>query len=278
MSAKPSTSAVTTLLKKAIDFFDVTVLSKIDLSVEGNKTVYVDPLGNKTQPMPTDMGHNLYYIHSPDDKFRQEICFQSGSPSQGVNGLSNEAVISVVLHRLSKQNETFPSPYNVLAIYMLQGALAALHSRVKDRKEFGIWDTVQVEPSDIKESTVSRALALVNSIGLLANVVFKFDSAYGLQETGKVHKQLDILMEQIPKEADATETNIASAFSFISTVVMGSGIVRSFASIAHQFSQVQKLIMSEDNEGQSTSAAPDASANAESTEEAGKDNPAHHSV
>ena len=141
-------SKVKALLSRAVDYFDVTTLSKIDLITKGDKTIYVDPLGNRTQPIPSDVGHNVYYVHGPKDEFRQEIHFQNGSPAQGVNGLSNEAVISVVLHRLSKQNESFPSPYNVLAIYLLQGALAALHSRVKDRQDFGIYDTDKVEPMD----------------------------------------------------------------------------------------------------------------------------------
>lgn len=280
----PSPASLRALLKKATDFFDVTVLSKMDLSVEGDKVVYVDPLGNRTQPIPTDMGCNLYYIHGPDDKFRQEIYFQNGSPVQGVNGLSNESIISVVLHRLSKNNEAFPSPYNVLGIYLLQGALAALHARVKDRKDFGIHDTVHVDPTDTNDPAVARALSIVNSVGLLANVIFKFDSAYALHEPNKIHGLLDVLINQVPDAVgEVVDVNIATAFSFISTVTMGSGIVRGFASIARQFAQVQKMIIGE-NDGTQTAPAEAGTtpttpaATAGTAEETAKDNPAHYPV
>lgn len=233
-------SKIKVLLSKAVDYFDVTTLSKIDLITKGDKIVYVDPLGNRTQPIPTDVGHNLYYVHGPNGEFRQEIHFQNGSPVQGVNGLSNEAIISVVLHRLSKQNESFPSPYNVLAIYLLQGAMTALHSRVKDRQEFGIYDTENVEPNDKEDAKTSRALAIINSLGILANIIFKYDAAYALNEPKTIHELLDHLLSKV--KVDEEDLNTPSALSFLSSVVCGTGIFRSFASIGSDFIRAQNLI------------------------------------
>lgn len=233
-------SKVKALLSRAVDYFDVTSLSKIDLITKGDKTVYVDPLGNRTQPLPNDIGHNVYYVHGPKDEFRQEIYFQNGSPVQGVNGLSNEAVISVVLHRLSKQNESFPSPYNVLAIYLLQGALAALHSRVKDRQDFGIYDTDKVEPTDKDDAKTSRSLAIINSLGILGNVIFKYDSAYALNTPKEIHELLDHLMSKVNLNDD--DLNITSAFSFLSSVICGTGVFRAFASIGSEFIRAQNII------------------------------------
>lgn len=234
-------SKVKALLSRAVDYFDVTTLSKIDLITKGDKTIYVDPLGNRTQPIPSDVGHNVYYVHGPKDEFRQEIHFQNGSPAQGVNGLSNEAVISVVLHRLSKQNESFPSPYNVLAIYLLQGALAALHSRVKDRQDFGIYDTDKVEPTDKDDAKTSRSLAIINSLGILGNVIFKYDSAYALNTPKEIHGLLDNLLSKVNLD-DVDDLNITSAFSFLSSVICGTGVFRAFASIGSEFIRAQNII------------------------------------
>ena len=152
------------LISKAVSYFDIATGCKVDFTTEGKKSVYRDALGNLVQPLPTELGHNRYDIHGPNDSFRQEIYFQNGSPAQnGVNGLSNEAVIATVLHRISKQNESYPSAYNVLTIYLLEAALAALHARVKDRTEFGIYDTDKVEPAQEDQAMLSKALSIINS-------------------------------------------------------------------------------------------------------------------
>ena len=169
------------LISKAVSYFDISSGCKVDFTTEGKDSVYRDALGNLVQPLPTELGHNRYDIHGPNDSFRQEIYFQNGSPAQnGVNGLSNEAVIATVLHRISKQNESYPSAYNVLTIYLLEAALAALHARVKDRTEFGIYDTDKVEPEQEDQALLSKALSIINSLGILGDLLIKFDSAYAL--------------------------------------------------------------------------------------------------
>lgn len=228
-----------TLISKAVAFFDITLGSKVDFTTEGNKTVYRDPLKSLIKPVPTEMGYNHYDIVGPNNEFRQEIHFQNGSPLQGgVNGVSNEAIIAVILHRLTKQNESYPSPYNVLAIYLLQGALTALHNRVKDREEFGISGLKQVEPDSADDATIAKALAIVNSLGIIGDLIIKFDSAYGLATKNRIQQYVEDLSKiSVPEAKDIT---LVSGFSLATAAVMGSGIFRSFATIGSEMLKVMK--------------------------------------
>ncbi len=237
MSTKTHKTTAAALISKAISYFDIVSNSKVDFTVTGGKTAYVDPLGSSVQPLPTELGNNRYDIHAKDKGFRQEIYFQNGSPANGINGISNEALVSVVLHRLNCQNESFPSPYNVLAINLLQGVLSALHSRVKDRQHFGIYDTQTVEPEAADDATIAKALAVVNSLGILGDIIIKFDMAYALATPGRVVEFVETLAKRTGE--DAAEMNITTAFSLSSAAVMGSGIFRGFAKVG---SEMIKLI------------------------------------
>lgn len=227
------------LIKSAIDFFDGQVLSKVDLTTKDDQTVYVDPLGSSTVPKPNDNGHNRYDVVGKGETFRQEIYFQDGSPSaKGINGLSNEAAISVVLHRLVRQNESYPSPYNTLAIMLLQGAMSALHMRVEDRKSFGIYDTDKVDPEGEEDAVISKALAITNSVGILSNIIFRFDSAYSLAHDGRLIAYLQKLSEYTSEDKD--DLNVVSALSLLSTAIMGSGIFGAFAVLTREVTQARK--------------------------------------
>lgn len=247
-------AAAKSLISKAIAFFDVVVNSKVDLTTEGDKTIYRDPLNNLVQPRPTEIGHNHYDIHGAGEAFRQEIHFQNGSPTQGLNGISNEALVAVLIHRLTRQNETFPSPYNVLAIQLLQGAISALHSRVKDRVDFGIFDSQQVEPSSEEEATLAKALAIVNSLGILGDIIVKFDAAYSLATPGRIQEYVEFLAGC--GEAKENELSIVSAFSLSSIAVMGSGIFRGIATIGSEMLKAIKGEMDDQNHSTNDTAGP----------------------
>lgn len=234
--------AAKSLISKAIAFFDVVVNSKVDLTTEGDKTVYRDPLGNLVQPKPTEIGHNEYHIHGKDEAFRQEIHFQNGSPAQGLNGISNEALLATLIHRLTRQNEAFPSAYNVLAIQLLQGAISALHSRVKDRADFGITNQPQAEPSNEDDAYVAKVLAIINSLGILGDIIVKFDAAYALATPGRIQEYVEFLAKRSEQSQDLS---IVSAFSLSSIAVMGSGVFRGFVTIG---SEMLKTLKGEDND------------------------------
>lgn len=204
-------------------FFDTRLLARVDLltQCDGEQSVYVDALGVSTIPEPTSAGHNLYKFIPEDKNFVQELHFQSGSPANGVNGISNEAALSAILHRLSKQNETFPSPYNQLAIICIQTAIAGLQLRIKDRKEFGIYDTEQVEPNADEEMEVSKAISILNSLGLIGDLIIKFDRSYGLTVPGAIHKQVERLVNYVNP---GDEVNILTATTMMSTAIQMSGI------------------------------------------------------
>lgn len=245
------------LISKAVSYFDIATGCKVDFTTEGKKSVYRDALGNLVQPLPTELGHNRYDIHGPNDSFRQEIYFQNGSPAQnGVNGLSNEAVIATVLHRISKQNESYPSAYNVLTIYLLEAALAALHARVKDRTEFGIYDTDKVEPAQEDQAMLSKALSIINSLGILGDVIIKFDSAYSLASSGRIAQYVETIAKNT--KTGTEDISLASAFSLSTTAIMGSGIFRGFAAIGSEMLNVMKGV--------------------EDESKATKDNPANHTT
>ena len=245
------------LISKAVSYFDISSGCKVDFTTEGKKSVYRDALGNLVQPLPTELGHNRYDIHGPNDSFRQEIYFQNGSPAQnGVNGLSNEAVIATVLHRISKQNESYPSAYNVLTIYLLEAALAALHARVKDRTEFGIYDTDKVEPAQEDQAMLSKALSIINSLGILGDVIIKFDSAYSLASSGRIAQYVETIAKNT--KTGTEDISLASAFSLSTTAIMGSGIFRGFAAIGSEMLNVMKGV--------------------EDESKATKDNPANHTT
>lgn len=94
------------------------------------------------QSEPRDV--NRYLVFSNDMGSQVgTMLFQDGLPSkEGINGMTNEAAIAVVLDRLESQNVgEFKSQYNDAAIECLKAALVALKQRVKDREARGVSGT-----------------------------------------------------------------------------------------------------------------------------------------
>lgn len=69
-----------------------------------------------------------------------EIQFQNGPiPTVGVNGVTNEVLISIVIDRLeSFQEGKLANRYNSAALHSLHTALASLKQRTIDRMERGV--------------------------------------------------------------------------------------------------------------------------------------------
>ena len=65
--------------------------------------------------------------------------FQAGSVREnGVNGITSEAMIATLIHRITHQNGKFPCTENADAIAHLQFALNALDARTRDRIARGV--------------------------------------------------------------------------------------------------------------------------------------------
>lgn len=84
--------------------------------------------------------HYAVFKDSVDDtNLLGKIDFQDGVvPEVGVNGVTNEALIAILIDRTKKLNAKFPSQYNLDAIAFLNGALRSFNDRTLSRKARGV--------------------------------------------------------------------------------------------------------------------------------------------
>lgn len=62
--------------------------------------------------------------------------FQTGNPKEvGINGYTNESMLTILIHRLKSLDTEVPSLRNKVAITHLESALEALNARTQDRVE-----------------------------------------------------------------------------------------------------------------------------------------------
>lgn len=74
-----------------------------------------------------------------DVKLLAMLNFQNGPvPQVGVTGITNEAVLEVVHHRLCYLNGLFPCDENAVAIAGVKTALDALYARTRNRQARGV--------------------------------------------------------------------------------------------------------------------------------------------
>ena len=100
---------------------------------------------------PGQGGASLKYaICTPHDSFNQELnagmvqhlVFQSGDPKNGINGITNEALLAVVIDRLRGfQSGQFACRENALALTDLESSLMWLQKRTRDRLSRGVEGT-----------------------------------------------------------------------------------------------------------------------------------------
>ena len=65
--------------------------------------------------------------------------FQQGDPAQQVNGVTNEALLAIVIDRMEEYQEgDFKCRANEMALYHLWSALSLLQARTLDRKRRGV--------------------------------------------------------------------------------------------------------------------------------------------
>lgn len=89
-----------------------------------------------------DVGGHVYQLAA--GVHQSELRFQLGPVKEaGVNGLQNEQLIAVLVHRVGVLNEAYPCRENALAITKLEEAQLWLEKRTADRKARGVEGTNQ---------------------------------------------------------------------------------------------------------------------------------------
>ncbi len=84
------------------------------------------------------IGHE-YRIKTEDHQLLGFVSFQNGSVKKnGVNGITNEALLAILIHRLRYLNEQFSCEENDIAIRNIEIALQVLEIRTRDRMHRGV--------------------------------------------------------------------------------------------------------------------------------------------
>ncbi len=101
-------------------------MSDMEIIITGSGAVYADPGGHNYQ-----MQVGAHDTHN--------LNFQLGPVGEaGHNGIQNEQVIAVLIHRLGVLNKAFPCRENSLAITKLEEALLWLEKRTQGRRARGV--------------------------------------------------------------------------------------------------------------------------------------------
>ena len=96
--------------------------------------------GKETQVNP---GHHYVAVEPPVEgaefPMQWTTSFQDGPiPANGVNGLTSEAMLAILIHRTSTLNTNFPCEENELAILHMKKALDWFNTRTAKRKARGV--------------------------------------------------------------------------------------------------------------------------------------------
>lgn len=110
------------------------------------ETIYQDANG-LTVAHESGESHSSKSIVPPGHRYRIEgfnlFLFQQGPvPSAGVNGITNEALLAILIHRIDVLNAALPCPENAEAAAHLRSALAALEQRTARRVAAGVEGTM----------------------------------------------------------------------------------------------------------------------------------------
>lgn len=98
-------------------------------------SLYVNAISADERGQPVD-GHLYQVVAGPQS---YHLTFQLGPVGEsGVNGLQNEQLIAVLVHRLGVLNKAFPCRENSIAITKLEEARLWLEKRTADRKARGV--------------------------------------------------------------------------------------------------------------------------------------------
>lgn len=88
--------------------------------------------------------NHRYQISTPNSRTACEISFQNGPIKEaGVNGISNESLLAVVIDRLKCfQSDKYACRENALALTKMEEAMHWLHHRTRERLARGVEGTM----------------------------------------------------------------------------------------------------------------------------------------
>jgi hypothetical protein len=97
-------------------------------------------VSTEDNPHPVNGAHHRYSVRSDEHNVIAVINFQNGPVKEsGVNGLQNEDLIAMCIHRLKCfQSGQSACQANADALTALEDALEYLHSGTRDRVECGV--------------------------------------------------------------------------------------------------------------------------------------------
>ena len=99
-------------------------------------TIYTDHNGVSVDASTECPGHQ-YVINSGDTLFAA-IQFHAGPVKDGLNGITNEHLLAILINRTEYLDSKFPSDYNKEAICGMKYALARFEARTKERVSRGV--------------------------------------------------------------------------------------------------------------------------------------------
>lgn len=112
-----------------------------DHRVEGdalNSKLWIETVGD---PGPGGAFHS-FMIFPEGDGAPFDIDFQHGNPAEGINGITDQALLAIILHRLRAfQASGFQCPETSFAILHAQQALNWLKARTRQRISRGVEGT-----------------------------------------------------------------------------------------------------------------------------------------
>lgn len=83
--------------------------------------------------------YEMRWLNTKGEREVRWMFFQDGPiPANGVNGLTSEAMLAILIHRTSTLNTNFPCEENELAILHMKKALDWFNTRTAKRKARGV--------------------------------------------------------------------------------------------------------------------------------------------
>lgn len=119
--------------------------------VQGLEHIYTDTNGCRTSSLHGKEQHYIFTVDTEETKnddclsVLSEVYFQNGAvPENDINGVTNENVLAMLIHRTKILDGKFPCDENKQAIEHMEAALKTFEARTKDRQARGVEGKLEV--------------------------------------------------------------------------------------------------------------------------------------